>query len=481
MGVNRSEVTSAATSIGCSIMNNQFRYLGVMVGQQSSRLSAWDDTLSKLRARLSKWKMKTLSIGGRLTLLKSVLGASPIYNMSLFKVPSGVLKLMEGIRSRFFNGIDQSDKKITWVAWNKVLASKKNGGLGVSSFFALNRALLLKWIWRFISDDGSLWGKVIRSLHGTSIDHHNAKYPSIWCTILRELQHLKNKGFNFWDHCKKRIGNGNSTRFWLDPWLGELPLYAKFPRLFSLELNRDALVASKINSSVVDSFRRPPRGGVEQTQLSDLLDMLESVSLSQNNDRWFCDLTGDGVFRVKEVRSFIDDLFLPCSNPTQWVKAIPTKVNIFAWRVQRDCLPTRINLFKREIPLPSLLCPVCEAAEEDVSHILFRCDLALSLLKKVCRWWDFEPYVWTSFQDWQSWFSSIRLSSKLKSLLEGVFLVTWWFVWRFRNRLIFEVPSPNRSEVFDDIVLTSFNWCKWRCHLSFSWLDWLKNPSLISL
>ncbi|GJR59735.1 hypothetical protein Tco_1501897 [Tanacetum coccineum] len=41
---------------------------------------------------------------------------------------------------------DISDRKITWAAWDKILASKKNGGLGVSSFFALNRALLLKWV-----------------------------------------------------------------------------------------------------------------------------------------------------------------------------------------------------------------------------------------------------------------------------------------------------------------------------------------------
>ncbi|GKB01367.1 hypothetical protein Tco_0829411 [Tanacetum coccineum] len=97
-------------------------------------------------------KVKTLSIGAELTLLKAVLGPvlfSPIYYMSIFKVPKGVLKTMESIRSKFFNGVDSSDRKISWVAWDNVLASKLNGGLGVSSFFALNRALLLKWVWRY--------------------------------------------------------------------------------------------------------------------------------------------------------------------------------------------------------------------------------------------------------------------------------------------------------------------------------------------
>nr|GEX08084.1 transposon TX1 putative 149 kDa protein [Tanacetum cinerariifolium] len=97
VGVLRSDIETATSSIGCFIMGNQFRYLGVMVGGNMSRHKAWADVVFKLRSRLSKWKAKTLSIGGRLTLLKSVLG-----------------------------------------------------GLGVSSFFALNRALLLKWVWSAI-------------------------------------------------------------------------------------------------------------------------------------------------------------------------------------------------------------------------------------------------------------------------------------------------------------------------------------------
>nr|GFB43385.1 RNA-directed DNA polymerase, eukaryota, reverse transcriptase zinc-binding domain protein [Tanacetum cinerariifolium] len=97
-----------------------------------------------VRARLSKWKANTLSTGGRLTLLKSVLGSVLLYSMSIYKVPKGVLHELEMIRNNFFIGADSSNRKINWVAWDKVLASKKHGGLGVFSYFALNRALLLK-------------------------------------------------------------------------------------------------------------------------------------------------------------------------------------------------------------------------------------------------------------------------------------------------------------------------------------------------
>ncbi|GJU22466.1 hypothetical protein Tco_1155808 [Tanacetum coccineum] len=73
-------------------------------GYIMSRIQSWSDVIESMRSRLSRWKLKTLSIGGRLTLLKSVLGAIPIYQMSLYKVPMKVLQNMETIRSRFFNG-----------------------------------------------------------------------------------------------------------------------------------------------------------------------------------------------------------------------------------------------------------------------------------------------------------------------------------------------------------------------------------------
>ncbi|GJT26798.1 RNA-directed DNA polymerase, eukaryota [Tanacetum coccineum] len=108
------------------------------------------------------------------------------------------------------------------------------------------------------------------------------------------------------------------------------------------------------------SFRREVRGGIEQQQWSKLVELVGSVSLSSSPDRWFCDLSGDGVFTVKVVRNFLDDMLLP-SHPvvTSWTKFIPIKVNIFAWRARRDCLPTRYNLSRRGVVLDSIVCPIC--------------------------------------------------------------------------------------------------------------------------
>nr|GEZ66361.1 RNA-directed DNA polymerase, eukaryota, reverse transcriptase zinc-binding domain protein [Tanacetum cinerariifolium] len=78
--------------------------------------------------------------------------------------------------------------------------------------------------------------------------------------------------------------------------------------------------------------------------------MLGTITLSSSPDRYFCYLNGDGTYRVKDIRSELDDLFLPSSAvATRWVNLVPIKVNIFAWRVSLDRLPTRDALWSRFI------------------------------------------------------------------------------------------------------------------------------------
>nr|GFC92783.1 RNA-directed DNA polymerase, eukaryota, reverse transcriptase zinc-binding domain protein [Tanacetum cinerariifolium] len=170
--------------------------LGLKVGGVMSRVDAWKEVINKVKSRLSKWKMKSLSIGGRLTLIKSVLGSLPIYYMYVYRVPKGVIQELETIRSHFFNGCDTSSKKASWVRWSTVLTSKNKGGLGVASMFALNRGLMLKWMWRFFTQKNSLWANVIKAIHGKYGGVGKVSYSgaqSCWLNIVKEAQKLKNQ------------------------------------------------------------------------------------------------------------------------------------------------------------------------------------------------------------------------------------------------------------------------------------------------
>ena len=52
----------------------------------------WQIIENIIEKRLSGWKEKMLSTGGRLVLINSVLSSLPMFMMSFFELPRGVLK-----------------------------------------------------------------------------------------------------------------------------------------------------------------------------------------------------------------------------------------------------------------------------------------------------------------------------------------------------------------------------------------------------
>ncbi|GJV22614.1 RNA-directed DNA polymerase, eukaryota [Tanacetum coccineum] len=210
-GVKFDDVSRGANLLGCDATKTPFKYLGVMVGGKMSRIQAWNMVIDKVVSGLSKWKAKTLSIGERFTITKSVLSSLPTYYFSLFKVPVGVLRRLESYRSSFFRGVDSGVRKTTWFSWDKVVASKDVGGLGVSSLFAMNHALLFKWIWKFMTQPDSLWVSVIKAILGRGGNLERdvpVGKSSIWLDCIRSMTWLKDRGVDLLSYVQKKVGNG---------------------------------------------------------------------------------------------------------------------------------------------------------------------------------------------------------------------------------------------------------------------------------
>ncbi|GJQ92897.1 RNA-directed DNA polymerase, eukaryota [Tanacetum coccineum] len=64
VNVDSDKVKGVASKLGCLILKTPFTYLGSKVGGSMSRVHAWNEVIDRVKNRLSKWKMKTLSIGG---------------------------------------------------------------------------------------------------------------------------------------------------------------------------------------------------------------------------------------------------------------------------------------------------------------------------------------------------------------------------------------------------------------------------------
>lgn len=74
-----------AENTGCSAGSCPFVYLGLPIGSNVNLTVNWKLLTDRFYAKLSTWKANLLSYGGRLTLLKTVLGSPGIYYLSIFK------------------------------------------------------------------------------------------------------------------------------------------------------------------------------------------------------------------------------------------------------------------------------------------------------------------------------------------------------------------------------------------------------------
>jgi len=89
-GVNINEpwLHEATVVMHCKHGRIPFLYLGLPIGGDPRKIQFWYPLVERIRRRLSGWKCKNLSLGGRLVLLKFVL--SPISGLFPFFLQSSI-------------------------------------------------------------------------------------------------------------------------------------------------------------------------------------------------------------------------------------------------------------------------------------------------------------------------------------------------------------------------------------------------------
>ncbi|XP_022031034.2 uncharacterized protein LOC110931974 [Helianthus annuus] len=195
VGVAMEETEGMAAEIRCQAGVFPFVYLGIKVGANMNKFSNWSPVIDAFEARLSQWKANTLSVGGRLTLIKSVLDNLPTYYFSLFKAPKSVIDRLDQLRRNFFWRGTSEKSKMAWVKWQTVILPWEHGGLGLGSLMDFNRSLLSKWCWRFKSEPNRLWRRVVQGLHHSSRKWEflplKAGRLGVWCNINKEEEMAK--------------------------------------------------------------------------------------------------------------------------------------------------------------------------------------------------------------------------------------------------------------------------------------------------
>lgn len=142
-----------------------------------------------------------MSMGRRVTLIKSVLSSTPIYFLPCFKCPKGVLRRIEKIQCGFLWNDSVEKRKYHLVRWESVLKHLDQGGLDIRSIAKVNKPLLGKWLWRVGKHSSGSWRKIIVCKYKLG---NNG-----WCIPNQDY-------FDQWIHY--RVHDGRQVRFWHNEW-----------------------------------------------------------------------------------------------------------------------------------------------------------------------------------------------------------------------------------------------------------------------
>lgn len=97
--LSQEEMAEFGNCLGCMTQALPVKYLGLPLGANPRKKATWKDVNDRFQRRLASWKSRQVSFGGRISLIKSVLGDLPIYYLSLFKMPVCVMNELVKIQS----------------------------------------------------------------------------------------------------------------------------------------------------------------------------------------------------------------------------------------------------------------------------------------------------------------------------------------------------------------------------------------------
>ncbi|GKV29684.1 hypothetical protein SLEP1_g38589 [Rubroshorea leprosula] len=245
VGVDQNWSAKMAYQLCCKEGKLPFKYLGIPIGGNHRRKAMWQPMVESVRKKLASWKGRYLSMGGRITLINSVLSSLPVFLMSVYVIPKGIIQSIDKLRKSFLWGGKGEERKINWISWDRVCKKKEEGGLGVRDLRKFNLALMGKWWGRLAENREGMWKKIIIEKYGKGGGHWQdwiAETRGIGSSWWRDVCDINTMNGGNYGWIKEgfgvNIGEGNTVSFWWDRWRGEECLANIFPRLYLLSTEK---------------------------------------------------------------------------------------------------------------------------------------------------------------------------------------------------------------------------------------------------
>ena len=117
-------------NFGAQIIQHHEKYLGLPPLVGKGKRNVFNCIKDQVGKKIAGWTGKLLLSVGREILIKVVAQATPTYTMSCFKLPESLCRKLNAMMSSFWWGQKDKERKMAWVAWEKLCIPKEEGGMG---------------------------------------------------------------------------------------------------------------------------------------------------------------------------------------------------------------------------------------------------------------------------------------------------------------------------------------------------------------
>ncbi|KAL6227352.1 hypothetical protein ACLB2K_001311 [Fragaria x ananassa] len=418
-------------------VNKHKKYLGLPTEVSYSKTEAFAYIMDKTKEKMKGWKDRILSAAGKEIMIKTVVQSIPPYVMSIFELPKHICNELHRCMAGFWWGDSEKGKKIHWLAWEWLCASKEEGGLGFRNMELFNQALLAKQVWRLMQQPDSLASRVLRAKYypdGLILSARaNSGASYAWRSLVKGIE-LLSKGIRY------QIGSGRDVSVWQDPWIPRPYTFRPYSGMM------EGLEELKVADLIDPDNREWMRDWLEELFFADEVELIMRIPLSLRNreDKLVWHFDRHGLYSVRSGyhvarRLRLEQIggtssVLNSNSSSLWqkiwkVKVLP-KVKHFIWRLIKNIVPTKEVLSKR-VPLPDLLCPFCYDDTESSLHLFKNCNVVACI-------WLFSPLGMrarhSGMETIEVWIQDML--ENLPAPQVEVFFMLLWSIWVERNNVV---------------------------------------------
>jgi hypothetical protein len=141
---------------------------------------------------------------------------------------------------------------------------------------------------------------------------------------------------------------------------------------------------------------------------------------------------------------------------------VPLKVNLFVWRLFKNRLPTKDNLYRRNaIGESQLMCAALCGDIEDRDHLFFRCDVYGRIWLLVSNWLGIDSVFNGNISTHSAQFRGIGgFSNNSRIAFTIIWIAVLFVVWKDRNNRIFNNKFDQLAALAEKVKLQTYWWLK---------------------